>query len=89
MGLKKHLNEFEKGQIIALHHEHMSMRNIADIGKRDASTVQKFLSRHKKGGTKQTPRKGTKLTTIAKRRLLRAASNGLMIAKCSITRSWT
>ena len=36
MGLKKHLNEFEKGQIVAFHHENMSLRSIADVVGRDA-----------------------------------------------------
>lgn len=59
----------------------MSMRVIANIVKRDAFTVQQFSSRRKTGRKKQTPRKHTKLSSIAKRRLLQAASNEVLSAK--------
>ena len=81
MGLRKHLNDFEKGQIIALDHGKLSLRDIADIVHRDPSTVQRFLKRRTKRVTKEKPRNGTKLTSFMKRRLLRAASNGLMSAR--------
>ena len=65
----------------------MSLRDIVDSVHCDQTTVQKFLKRRTKGVTKGKPWNGTKLTALTKRRLLRAASNGLMCAKelnCSL-----
>ena len=81
MVVKKHLNEFEKGQIVAFHHENMSLRGIVDILGSDSSIVYRFLKNRGKKGRKERPRNGTKLTPTGKRRLLRAASNGILSAK--------
>ena len=67
MGLKKHLNEVEKGQIVAFHNENMSL-SIADVVGRDASTLYPFLKNLGKKDGKERPRNGTRQTSTGKRR---------------------
>ena len=81
MGLKKHLNEFEKGQIVASHYENMSLRGIVDIMRWYVSTVYRFLKKRGKKERKERPRNSAKLTSTGKRRLLRAAFNGVLSDK--------
>ena len=75
-----HLTKFEKGQIVALYHEFVTMRAIGEAIKRDPTTVHRFLARYKQGKAEQKPKNAQKLSSTRKRALLRAASNGMLSA---------
>ena len=83
MAPRKRLNDFEKGQTIAIDHVNMSLIDIADIDikHRDPSAIQRFLKRCTKNVAKEKPQNESKLAAVTKKRLLRAASNGLMKAR--------
>ena len=81
MGLKRHLDDFEKRQIIALDFEKLSLGDISDIEQRDPSTIQRFLKRRTKKVPSESARNNTKLTAVINKRLLRAASNSFMRAR--------
>ena len=41
-----HLTNFEKGQIVALYHERVTMRGIGKAVKREPTSVHRFLARY-------------------------------------------
>ena len=76
--LMGHLTNVEKGQILALYHERLTIRQMGKAIKRDPSTVHRFLARYKAGKRTENPRNALKLTDRSKRNLLRVASNGIL-----------
>ena len=75
------LSGFEKGQIMTLHQEGLSIRAIAERLKRGKNVIHKYLSSPDTYGTKKSPGRPSKLTKRDKRRLILAASKGDLSAK--------
>lgn len=76
MGLKPHLSQYEKGQIVALYHEVLPIRKIASRVGRDPATISRFLKSHKLSKATRNPRNALKLRGWATRLLIRTASSG-------------
>jgi len=72
----KHLSDFEKGQILALHHSCNSISDIARELERSRDVIRSFLSAPESYGTKKRAGRPKKLTDAGKRRILREVING-------------
>ena len=74
MGRRGSLTDIERGQILSFNEEHVTQSDIARRIGRSRNAVQRFLSDPATYGKKKSPGRPKKLTSKAKRRLLREAS---------------
>ena len=81
MPREKKLTEFEKGQILALHHLKKSNRSNAKHIKRSEYVVRTFLKAPQQYGTKRRPERPKILQQRDLRRLNREASKGKLSAR--------
>lgn len=70
--------DFEKGQIIAHHHNCMSVSGIARKLDQSRNVIQPFLRNPAKYGTSKRTERFTQLTDVARRRVVREASGGIL-----------
>ncbi|CDF34225.1 unnamed protein product [Chondrus crispus] len=72
----KQLTDVEKGQILVLHNECLSIREIAESISRSKTVVHNFLKNPPAYGSKKRTERPPKLTPALRRRVFREASKG-------------